>query len=451
MYRITINQLPTFVEELFYDPRIKEYALANAVLTREANKIATMEFTIYPSHPQFNNIELIRSELYIYNDNDILICVVRPISKKRLFNGGCEYQCEEITGVFEHMMTMVQAVKWNNGDFGPLTLTMSNRMDILMGIDGNDHIGYDSPDDFSYRPNMPFTSSFRFVTDSLDADLGTYFAINEIEPRWDVLKKLTLDEYPEGYIVPFYFKRGQHVITPIYHIEYFADNEFKVGFLFSDELPESEQAIDFGKNLEDLFVETSLDDFYTRLWPISDDVNTSTNERSKGASNKWPKTIRTATNRQSWDIGVRGGGWLASRDAVERYGPIDKVEKFDKVTNSNTLYNKGVAMYNERNQTPFAREVTLTAVDLADAGVDISQIEFMTRVKCTSTEHGISDYYVVVKHVINFTNPTRSKIELGATKKLLTDITHENAVRAAKAEFDLDDRVFELEGGNPDA
>lgn len=447
MYRITINQLPTLVEELFYDPRIKEYAIANATLTREVNKIATMEFTIYPSHPQFNNIELIRSELYIYNDNNDLICVVRPTSKKRTFNGGCEYQCEEITGMFADMMTMPQVYSWADTSF---VVDLADRIDAVLCDYENDYITRMS--DWCMRPHMPFyASSAGYTTQAFDEDLGAYFPIDEIEPRWDAFKKLTLDEHPEGYIVSAYLKKGHPTIQPISKQEYTpVMNGFIVGFLLPDELLESSQSIDFGKNMEDLFIETSIDDFYTRLWPVGDDVSTSATNRQHGAANKWPKTIKAATNRRDWDIGNNQVGWMATREDVERYGPIDRVEKFEKQTRANALYNKGVEFFEQRNRTPFAREVTLTAVDLADAGVDISQIEFMTRVKCTSTEHGISDYYAVVKHVINFTNPTRSKIELGVTKKLLTDITHENAVRAARAEFDLDDRVFELEGGNPD-
>ena len=449
MYTITMNQLSSTGEELFFDPRLKEYAIFNATLTREENKIATMQFTIYPSHPQFDNIALVTTEFYINDSKGHIICIVRPISKKVKMNGGIEYQCEEITGLFANIMTTPMVYELG-GDIihhqlaqRIASVTRTYRDYILPATQYRE----------TSRTNMPYDPTWDFVTTAFDTDDNDYLAVDVVEPMWEVLRTLTVEGYGVGYLTSHYFRAGENYmplipITPASPIrEKTANiNFFTLGYLLEDELKISEQEIVFGKNLEDIFIETSIDDFYTRLWPIGEDVSTSKADRNKGAANKWPLTIENATNRAEWDEGAQyPAGWLGLRSEILQYGPIDKQMKFDKVKNANTLYTKAAEVFLSRPQTPFSKVVTLTGRDLVDAGVDISNIEFMTRVKCTSLLHGISDYYIVSRHIINFTNPTQSKIELGATQKSLTDITYENSSKASKAVFNLDDRIYGLE------
>lgn len=91
MYTLTIDG------RTFYDPRKPQYALESPILDLAANQIGTLTFTIYDSHPEYNNIVLRQSLIRVYFDGTI-DRIMRPIKRRLNFKGGAEYTCEEATG-----------------------------------------------------------------------------------------------------------------------------------------------------------------------------------------------------------------------------------------------------------------------------------------------------------------------------------------------------------------
>ena len=66
MYRIYLDG------ELFYDPRLPEYALTGIKCDLEVNKTGTLRFTIPATHPLIGSVQKMYSELTLYQDKDWL-------------------------------------------------------------------------------------------------------------------------------------------------------------------------------------------------------------------------------------------------------------------------------------------------------------------------------------------------------------------------------------------
>lgn len=97
MYTMTIDKRP------LYDPTRTGYALELPDGMFEANKIGTMTFTIYPDNPEYYSITLRVSTIRVYRDGDIY-SVYRPVRARRMFKGGVEYTCEELTALLNDFL-----------------------------------------------------------------------------------------------------------------------------------------------------------------------------------------------------------------------------------------------------------------------------------------------------------------------------------------------------------
>lgn len=205
--------------DLFFDPRVDGYPLGSPKLLREANKIGTLSFTIFPPHPDYRMIKMLRSVFSVYKDGT-LIYQGRPAYLKKRMKGAVEYKCEELTACM------------NDYKFRPLT--------------------YSGPVDQLF---MEIISSFNNRSQSVTFDPGYIQNPGEIEwsetyiGHWDALQKL-VSQFG-GYIIPRY-ESGQILLD----------------WLAEDDLPESSQSIRFGENLKDMFLETDTNETFSGVIPI---------------------------------------------------------------------------------------------------------------------------------------------------------------------------------------
>lgn len=429
--RIQARDYPNTEQELLYDPRIKEYAIVSPTLTREANKLSTFTFTIYPDHPCYGKIILKRTMFYIYR-NDEFICILRAIRCEQMMNGGLEYDCEEWLGIMDDY----SAIPDGYGTLTTLDAVMST-IQYLYDEVKNPIGAYLYDIGITYGHPYPATSRF-------DSEVNEKkFAVSDYSGVFSVLSQYVLEKY-NGYLFVVYDNTKWRDIGPnhnlhrgLIHYTYYAE----------DELPEGKQPIIFGKNLVNLFIETDSDDFFTRLIPLGKGKKTTNAQRNKGLPNSLPITVEGATNRDDRDLyKVSQREYIAFWNVVQQYGEIDKTIKWDDITTANKLYTKGLQYYID-NCGRFAKTVQLDAVDLADAGIDIENIEFMTRVYCESSLHGIRQRYLVYKQIIRLDNVQKNRITLGKLKPSLTDVSASSAKANASAINSVDDRVFYLENG----
>ena len=86
MYRIYLDG------ELFYDPRLPEYALTGIKCDLEVNKTGTLRFTIPATHPLIGSVQKMYSELTLYQDKDWLYSG-RVLSDDTDFDGNRTIEC----------------------------------------------------------------------------------------------------------------------------------------------------------------------------------------------------------------------------------------------------------------------------------------------------------------------------------------------------------------------
>lgn len=207
--------------DMFYDPRLDAYPLKAPKLLREANKIGTLTFTIFPPHPAYGTIRTLRSLFSVYKDG-VLIYQGRPAYSKRTFKNGMEYKCEEVTACMNDFM------------FRPVTYSG----DV-------------------YGLFLQVISSFNNRSSSVAFEPGTIQNPGEVEygekngykGHWDVLQGFVKDF--GGYIIPRY--EG----TKIY-----------LDWLTDDDLPSSSQKIRFGENMTDMFIETDAVETFSGVIPL---------------------------------------------------------------------------------------------------------------------------------------------------------------------------------------
>ena len=98
MYRIYLDG------ELFYDPRLPEYALTGIKCDLEVNKTGTLRFTIPATHPLIDSVQKMYSELTLYQDKDWLYSG-RVLSDDTDFDGNRTIECE---GELSYLLDSIQ-------------------------------------------------------------------------------------------------------------------------------------------------------------------------------------------------------------------------------------------------------------------------------------------------------------------------------------------------------
>lgn len=188
----------------------------------EANKFGTLDFTIYPGHPEYGQIEKLTSLISLYKD-DTLYMQFRPTYKKQTFRGGILYKCKEIT--------------CRLNDFKFRTLTYTGTIDGFVTAVLTAYNGRVSSDEQFIKGNVSGGSTAYSI--ATDKPLGC----------WDELQTVTSAN--GGYFV------ARYTSSAVY-LDYKQDAD----------LPVSSQIIQFGQNMTDLFIETDADSTYSVLYPI---------------------------------------------------------------------------------------------------------------------------------------------------------------------------------------
>lgn len=170
-----------------------------------------------------------------------------------------------------------------------------------------------------------------------------------------------------------------------------------------------DKPIRFGVNMMDLEEVIEAGDVKTVIIPIG-------NENS--ATGK-PVTIKTVNN----DI-----DYLENTEAVRLFGRIEGVLKVDSDSPREILSAGQEEISSISNMVV---SVEVTAVDIADTGIDIEDIRAGDWIPVISKKHGIDSVMQVISREIDIMNPENSKITLGASIRTLTRTQdkEENSIR----------------------
>ena len=167
------------------------------------------------------------------------------------------------------------------------------------------------------------------------------------------------------------------------------------GTLIWGESPETEQTVEFGKNLLDMNVKYS-----------SEDVTTAIHAYGYTTKGWWIFEKTTPIERVDYNL-----------DLIAQYGWIEKTISIDG--QSSTIEQLTEIVDNELSQmvnnTSIVTEIEIKAVDLVYAGEATDHLEFMKRTHIVSEPHGIDGVYLCTRSVEHLDDPASNEYSFGKT------------------------------------
>lgn len=352
MYRIECD------DKTLHDIRDENYTLLSPKVSLELNKTGNLDFGILPSHPEIGSIQKLRSQIAVYDDEELLYAG-RPTTDEADFYNYGQVSCE---GELAFLLDSVQRPKERGRtyNFEPISTNIAIFRAII-----NEH-------------NAQAGESKKFEIGIIDIDSVSIenFDAN-YENTWDLLNSKFVSAY-EGYLRVRH-ENGRRYID---YVKQFGQD--------------STQEIRFGENLLDLKRYIKAEDIVTAIIPI-------------GKNNV---TIRTAN-------GHNGTDYIYDSAAVELYGWIYQKVDFSDINDPDTLLAKAKEYL--KTCVNLAITIELTAIDLHLIDVDIDRIKLGDVVRIVSPLHHLDRNMMVSKREYNLTEPSADKITLGDTLSCLTE------------------------------
>ena len=350
-------------ENLIYDTRISDLNIVNPSLNLELNKTGSFTFTIYPSHPYFNQLNKLKSMIKVYQD-DYLLFKGRILNDKQGWYNEKQITCE---GELAFLLDSIQRPY----DFqsGELHTTVAELFTFF--IDNH---------------NSQVEEEHRFkVGDITVTDPNNYIVRSDTTymNTWDSINKKLIDSYG-GYLWVRHESDGNY-------IDYLSDFNTI-----------SSQTIEFGRNLIDLSKTTKGEDIATGIIPLG--AKTGNDENAERL------TIKSVND---------GLDYIVNQEAVDAYGYIFKTVTWDDVTIASNLLRK--AQEYLANIINLVISIELTAMDLSTVETDISAFHLGTYINVVTKPHDLNALFLVTKLSINLTTPKNNKLTLGTSYSSFTE------------------------------
>lgn len=163
----------------------------------------------------------------------------------------------------------------------------------------------------------------------------------------------------------------------------------------------SGQKIEFGENLMSYTETTSAMDIATVCIPLG-----AKQEESSIEALEERLTIKSVNNDKDY---------IELSSAINNYGRIVRTVTWDDVNTPSILLSKGNKWLQDNQYANL--ELTLTAVDLADFGVNTDHLRILDRVRCTSSPHGMDREFPLTAMTLHLLNPEQNVYTLGSKQK----------------------------------
>ena len=373
MYRVYCD------DKLLHDTHIEELKLINPKLDLEVNKTGSFTFTIYPSHPYFGMLKKLKSEIKVFQ-NEELIFRGRILDDVEGFKNERQVTCE---GELAFLLDSSQRPYEFKGDIPKLftrfidahNAQVEEKKRFKVGkITVKDKNGYISRSDTQY--------------------LSTYDSI---------FKKLINTH--GGYL------NIRHELDGVY-IDY-----------LEDFTKQNAQDIELRRNILGLNMKTKGSEIATAIIPLGAKIKMEQPEETTEAG-PIEGNQQVEERRLTIESVNDGKDYVYNAEAVERFGWIYKVATWDDVTLPENLLRKA----NEELATAFLYEksIEISAVDLSGTNKNIAAFRIGTYNKVVTDIHGLNEFLLVKKLSLNLTNPKGDKLTLGKTYQSLTEQDKDN-------------------------
>ena len=182
----------------------------------------------------------------------------------------------------------------------------------------------------------------------------------------------------------------------------------------------SNQTIQLGVNLTNYSSNLDTTDYVTKLIPLGERQDEQVIEGLDSYL-----TIKSVNDNKEY---------LINQEAVDNFGVITSVVKWDKVTEPSILKRKG-----EQYLTDFqfnSVEIEAKAVDLSIIDKSLNKFQLLDSIKVYSKPHGMNKYFILQKLEKTLNDPSKDTLTLSGnvtgmstkSKQTLTTITNDNTI-----------------------
>lgn len=346
IYKADIDSLPLY-------RNVDELNLIDPKLNLEVNKSGSFSFKMSPSHPRFNDIKLMKSEITIFQ-NDVEIWRGRPIRIEEDFYKNKSIECE---GELAYLNDIIQPPKQYK----------------------------------NYTPELFFRALIAEYNKRCDSKNKFYIGTVTVTDKNDSILRYTNWENTIECINDKLIKQFGGYLR-IRH----SSNRRYIDYLKEIE-DTNDQVIRFGANIVDFSTNFDVTDIATAIIPLGARQDTKDIE----ALEKYLTIEKVNSNRN----------YLSNSKAVELYGWIEKTVHWDDVTIADNLKTKGQKYLTDYQFDTMQLE--LTAVDMANLNANYESIKLLQNVRVVSEPHGMDKMFPVTKLNISLDNPAADTFTLG--------------------------------------
>ena len=344
---------------LLHDDSLDDFRLTSASLDLELGKTGSFQFTIYPTHPNFSNVEIMQSVITVRR-NYQTIFTGRALSIKYGFYGEKQVSCE---GELAYLLDSMIPPHTYSGSFsGYLEFILAKHNGLVEEgkrfIAGNVTVGDFSP---YVTEQTIYRSAFDVLNSKMVKRSGCYLRAR----------------YESGY-------------------KYLDLLDYN-----SDISNISDQRIEIGKNLLDIKRESSGEKMFSAIIPLGAKIgDTDTRLDIKGVNSGVPYIVN--------EVAVDACGGKIYREVI-----------FDNITDAQTLYATATTWLAQKYSGGSTIEITVADLSGLDSSLDSFSIGQWVSVLNLYHFPGIQ-LFQIRKMVIDLLNPAGNKIMIGAAKKGLT-------------------------------
>ena len=302
---------------IIFDPRLDEYKVTNAKLTRELNKADSLSFCVYPNHSNFSALKKLTSDI-VCRAGGTVVFRGRILDQTVGWNNEVKCVCEGayawLNDTIQRPFSFpVQEGHATPADYFSFLLTRHNEQEQSNRQIAIGQCTVTDPNNYISRSDTQYSTTYQLLKEGLLDTLGGYLYMS------------------------------------------YDDNGVQLDYL-EDFAILANQTIEFGLNLLSLSTEKKGDSIVTAILPLGA-KNEETGERL---------TISDLPD-SSWSDVYKAGDIVYSSTAETLYGArIVKVVTFDDVTLASNLLTRAREYLATAILAP--QTVTLTAADLSAAG-----------------------------------------------------------------------------------
>ena len=352
---------------VLHDSNLEQFTLINPVLTVEIDKSGEFTFQIANNHVYYDKIINKNSCIEIYQDGEWLWSG-RPIKVSTALKLVKTVVCEgELSFLHDSNQRIAEYHDMSVKDY---FTTLINKHNAMV--------------DESKR----FTVGNVTVTDSNDS----LYRYSNYEDTFDTIQDKLIDRLG-GYLLT------RHV-DGVTYIDYVQSYPYITN-----------QVIEIGSNIIDLSLEESSADTISALIPLG--------KKLTEISEESPQEESTGEERLTIESVNNGLDYIVNDDAVSRIGMVFGTVTFDDVTDPYNLLAKGSEELTDRIYNTLV--ISLNIFDRSFIDKNMEAFRLGASVIANSPKHGLNHKQMMIsKMQISLVDVSKSKIEIGVTKKSLT-------------------------------